>query len=227
MKQKTHRNSLKPGHKIHWYEIKEILGQGGFGITYLAFDPNLKKYVAIKEYLPIEVAVREGDFSVNPVSEGHIDQYQWGLDRFIFEAQTLSNFKHPNIVSILSVSEDNNTAYMVMEYEEGVSLKEKLGRRETIEENELLKIVLPIMDGLAMVHKAGFIHRDIKPGNIYIRKDGSPVLLDFGSARHALGEKTKTLTTLFTSGYAPFEQYFSKSDEQGEWTDIYLSLIHI
>ena len=171
--------------------------------------------------ISFSISLISGNFSVNPVSEGLTDQYQWGLDRFIFEAQTLSNFKHPNIVSILSVSEDNNTAYMVMEYEEGVSLKEKLGRRKKLEENELVKTILPILDGLEMVHKSGFIHRDIKPGNIYIRKDGSPVLLDFGSARHALGEKTKTLTSLFTSGYAPFEQYFSKSDEQGEWTDIY------
>ena len=95
-----------------------------------------------------------------------------------------------------------------------VSLKEKLGRRKKLEENELVKTILPILDGLEMVHKSGFIHRDIKPGNIYIRKDGSPVLLDFGSARHALGEKTKTLTSLFTSGYAPFEQYFSKKTER-------------
>jgi serine/threonine protein kinase len=218
---KIHRNSLKPGHKILWYEIKEVLGQGGFGITYLAYDPNLEKHVAIKEYLPIELAVREGDFSVHPVTEDRGKQYKWGLDRFITEARTLSKFKHPNIVHVFSVTEENNTAYMVMEYEEGQDLQEKLKGRQTLEEAELLKILIPIMGGLEIVHKLGFIHRDIKPDNIIIRSDGSPVLIDFGSARQALGEKTKTLTSLISPGYAPFEQYFSKSDEQGEWTDIY------
>jgi serine/threonine protein kinase len=221
MGNKIHRNSLQPGYKLHWYEIKEILGQGGFGITYLAYDANLDKYVAIKEYLPIELAVREGDFSVHPVSENHGKQYTWGLDRFITEARTLSKFKHPNIVSVLSVSEENNTAYMVMEYEQGQSLQEKLSGKKTLEESELLKILIPILGGLDQVHKSGFIHRDIKPDNIFIRADGSPVLLDFGSARQALGEMTKTLTSLVTPGYAPFEQYYSKSDEQGPWTDIY------
>jgi len=218
---KIHRNSLKPGHKILWYEIKEILGQGGFGITYLAYDPNLEKHVAIKEYLPIELSVREGDFSVHPVSDDHEKQYKWGLESFIKEARTLAKFKHPNIVHVFSVTEENNTAYMVMEYERGQSLQEILKGRKTLEEAELLKILIPILGGLELVHKAGFIHRDIKPDNIFIRRDGSPVLLDFGSARQALGEETKTLTSLVSPGYAPFEQYFSKGNKQGEWTDIY------
>ncbi len=102
---KIHRNSLKSGHKVLWYEIEEVLGQGGFGITYLAYDPNLEKHVAIKEYLPIELAVREGDFSVHPVTEDRGKQYKWGLDRFIAEARTLSKFKHPNIVHVFSVTE--------------------------------------------------------------------------------------------------------------------------
>ena len=221
MGSKTHRNALKPGHKILWYEIKEILGQGGFGITYLAYDPNLDKNVAIKEYLPIEIAVREGNFSVHPVTEDYDKKYSWGLERFISEARTLAKFEHPNVVRVLSVTEENNTAYMVMAYEEGQSLKEKLQGRKTLEETEILKILFPILSGLEIVHKAGFIHRDIKPDNIFIRKDGSPVLLDFGSARQALGEETKTLTSLVSPGYAPFEQYFSKSDKQGAYTDIY------
>ncbi len=218
---KIHRNSLKPGHKILWYEIKEILGQGGFGITYLAYDPNLEKHVAIKEYLPIEIAVREGDFSVHPVTEDRGKQYAWGLERFISEAQTLAKFDQPNVVRVLSVTEENNTAYMVMTYEEGQSLQQKLQGKKTLEEAEILKILIPILGGLETVHKAGFIHRDIKPDNIFIRNDGSPVLLDFGSARQALGEETKTLTSLVSPGYAPFEQYFSKGDKQGAWTDIY------
>lgn len=123
---KSHRNSLKPGHKLLWYEIKKILGQGGFGITYLAHDLNLFRDVAIKEYLPIEIAVREADFSVHPVSEDHDEKYQWGLDRFISEARTLAKFRHPNIVRVHSVFEDNNTGYMVMHYEHGESLQEKL-----------------------------------------------------------------------------------------------------
>ena len=221
MGSKIHRNSLKPGHKIHWYEIKDILGQGGFGITYLAYDSNLDKNVAIKEYLPIELAVREGDYSVHPVSEERGERYKWGLDRFIKEARTLAQFDHPNIVRVLSVTEGNNTAYMVMAYEHGQTLQKKLDGKKTLEESELLKIVIPILGGLEQIHEAGFIHRDIKPDNIFIRNDGSPVLLDFGSARQALGQQIKTLTSLVTPGYAPFEQYYSKTEQQGPWSDIY------
>jgi len=219
--EKIHRNSLKPGYKLHWYEIRHVLGQGGFGITYLAYDSNLDKLVAIKEYLPIELAVRERDSSVHPITEDRGKNYQWGLERFIKEARTLSQFSHPNIVRVYAVFEENNTAYMVMEYEHGESLQSILTQRKTMEEAELLSILLPILGGLDLVHQAGFIHRDIKPANIFIRKDGSPVLLDFGSARQALGAQTKTLTSLVSPGYAPFEQYYSKSDAQGSWTDIY------
>ena len=221
MGEKVHRNSLKSGHKLHWYQIEKILGQGGFGITYLAYDSNLHKNVAIKEYLPIELAVREGDYSVQPVSEDRGEQFQWGLDRFLNEARTLAQFDHPNIVRVHAVFEDNNTGYMVMNFEQGTSLGEKLKGRKTLEEAELIKYLIPIMGGLEQMHGAGFIHRDIKPDNIFIRTDGSPVLLDFGSARQALGGQTRTLTSLVTPGYAPFEQYYSKSNEQGPWTDIY------
>ena len=216
-----HRNSLKPGHRLHWYRIEKVLGQGGFGITYLAHDFNLDHEVAIKEYLPMELAVRERDSSVQPASDTHGERFKWGLDRFMAEAQTLARFKHPNIVRVLAVFEANRTGYMVMEYEHGDTLHEILTRRQTLEEEELLNIVLPILGGLEKVHERGFIHRDIKPANIFIRKDGSPVLIDFGSARQALGAETRALTTLVSPGYAPFEQYFSKGEQQGPWTDIY------
>ena len=220
MTEPIHRNSLKPGHRLHWYSIEKILGQGGFGITYLARDFNLNQEVAIKEYLPMELAVREQDFSVQPASDTHGELFKWGLDRFMTEAQTLARFKHPNIVRVLAVFQANGTGYMVMEYEEGDSLKDILARR-TLEEDDLLNIVLPILGGLEKVHERGFIHRDIKPANIFIREDGSPVLIDFGSARQALGAETRALTTLVSPGYAPFEQYYSKGEQQGPWTDIY------
>ncbi len=221
MGDKIHRNSLKPGYQLHWYRIEKILGQGGFGITYLAYDFNLDRKAAIKEYLPIELAVRERDFSVHPVTEDQGEKFRWGLDRFITEARTLAKFKHPNIVHVLNVFEENNTAYMVMEYEQGESLQDILSRRKTLEEAELINILIPVLGGLQKVHEAGFIHRDIKPANIFIREDGSPVLLDFGSARQALSMATQTLTSLVSPGYAPYEQYYSKSDQQGPWSDIY------
>jgi len=217
----TSRNALTPGYKLHWYIIKDILGQGGFGITYLAQDTNLNQLVAIKEFLPIEMAVRENDASIHPVSGEQGENYHWGLERFISEAQTLARFKHNNIVRVMTVFTENNTAYMIMEYEHGRGLHELLKAKGRLEEAELMTIILPILDGLEQVHAAGFIHRDIKPPNLYIRDDGTPVLLDFGSARQSLGEHTRTLTTLVSPGYAPFEQYVSKSDKQGPWTDIY------
>lgn len=221
MASKEHRNALPPEYKLHWYQIDRVLGQGAFGITYLAHDINLQRHVAIKEYLPTELAVRDGDQCVYAVSSEHAEQYESGLARFISEARTLARFEHPNIVRVLNVFEANGTAYMVMSYEEGESLKQRIARRGTLEEQELLHIVLPVMDGLEKIHAAGFIHRDIKPANIFIRRNGSPVLLDFGSARQALHARTTTLTNFVSPGYAPIEQYASKSDKQGPWTDIY------
>lgn len=206
---------------MHWYVIEQILGQGGFGITYLAKDTNLGQRVAIKEFLPVELAMRERDASIHPVSSEKGDEFEWGLERFMSEAKTLARFKHPNIVRVLTVFQENNSAYMVMEYEQGKGLHEILKQCKTLPEQELLKIILPILDGLAAVHASNFIHRDIKPANIYIRDDASPVLLDFGSARQSIGERTHTLTTMVSPGYAPFEQYVSKSNKQGPWTDIY------
>ena len=221
MTDKKHHNALLPGYKLHWYVIKEILGRGGFGITYLAQDTNLNRNVAIKEYLPVEFSFRDSTDSVNPMDPKDEQHFKWGLERFIVEAQTLAKFEHPNIVRVISVFEENNTGYMVMSYEYGIELQSTIQNGKTLPEQELLKIVFPLLDGLEMIHDAGFIHRDIKPQNILIRPDGTPVLIDFGSARQSLGQKTKTLTSLVSPGYAPFEQYYSKSDKQGPWTDIY------
>jgi serine/threonine protein kinase/tetratricopeptide (TPR) repeat protein len=215
------RNALQPGNMLHWYRIEKVLGQGGFGITYLATDTNLDHKVAIKEYLPLEFAVRDSTNSVHPASTSHDERYRWGLERFVSEARTLAKFKHRSIVQVLSVFEANNTAYMVMEYERGKSLQEVLDARKTLTEEELTRLVKPLLSGLELIHAQGFIHRDIKPANIFVRQKGPPVLLDFGSARQALGTRTRTLTTIVSPGYAPFEQYYTKSDRQGPWTDIY------
>lgn len=206
--------------RLHWYVLERVLGQGGFGITYLAKDTNLDQRVAIKEYLPVEVATRLPDSTVRPRTEELRDRYRWGLERFIQEARTLARFDHPNIVRVLSVFEFNCTAYMVMRFEEGGTLSALLDRRGTLPEAELMRVLLPILDGLELVHNAGFIHRDIKPDNIHIGGDGRPVLLDFGSARQSLGS-SNTLTILIAPGYAPFEQYYSDPSAQGPWTDIY------
>jgi serine/threonine protein kinase len=214
-------NALPGGSTIDRYTVHNILGQGGFGITYLAHDKDRRQLVAIKEYLPTDLAVRNADGKVVPLTDDHREDFVWGLTRFIAEARILSKFEHPNVVSVLGVYETNGTAYMTMRYEEGASLAKILERGATLDENWLKKMVLPIIDGLSDVHGAGFIHRDIKPGNIYVREDQSPVLLDFGSARRTDGVATRTLTTLVSPGYAPFEQYYARSDKQGPWTDIY------
>ena len=218
---KRHLSALKKGQKLHWYEIHDIIGQGGFGITYLAYDQNLAHEVAIKEYLPIDLAIRTKNGTIAPVSDQHHERYYWGLERFLDEARTLGQFKHPNIVRVRNVFEANNTAYMVMEYEMGDSLQEILNNRKTLEETDLKSIIFPIIDGMKIVHAAGFIHRDIKPGNVFIRFDGEPVLLDFGSARQSIEQDNQSLTSVFSRGYAPIEQYHSSEEAQGPWTDIY------
>ena len=213
-------DALPARYRLHWYVLERVLGQGGFGITYLAHDSNLDRHVAIKEYLPSEVARRRSDATAHPRADTLADRYSWGLERFLSEARTLARFDHPNIVRVLSVFEANNTAYMVMRFEEGEDLATLLDRRGTIPQEQLTACLFPVLDGLQLIHRSGFIHRDIKPENIYVRHDGSPVLLDFGSARQSFGNP-QTMTILVAPGYAPLEQYYGDAKSQGPWTDIY------
>ncbi|MEO5346245.1 MAG: SUMF1/EgtB/PvdO family nonheme iron enzyme [Magnetococcus sp. YQC-9] len=219
-----HRNALPSGYRFHEYRIDGVLGVGGFGITYLGWDESLRQQVAIKEYLPNEIAVREGA-TVYAKSEKEREDFEWGRVRFVEEARTLVNFHHTNIVRVYRLVENlNNTAYMVMGYEDGASLEALLSRQTPpYDEKTLLGMVFPLLDGLEEVHRAGFLHRDIKPGNIYIRRrDESPVLLDFGSARQALGGKrSRSLSVVVSVGYAPIEQYESDPKLQKAYTDIY------
>ena len=214
--------TLPVDYGLNIYKIKSILGQGGFGITYLAHDSSLDRDVAIKEFMPQGMATRSEDYTLHSVDadDESVCTLEWGLERFIREAKTLSKFNHPNIVRVHTVFEANNTAYMVMSYEKGVSFQEILKKGQP-SEDDLTDMIMGILDGLEGMHAEGFIHRDIKPGNIFIRADGSALLLDFGSARQAIGEETHTLTKIASPGYAPFEQYYGRSDMQGPWTDIY------
>lgn len=218
-----HKNALLPGYELEAYTIESLLGHGGFGITYLARDRLLEKLVAIKEYLPQEFAMREGCSTVVVKSNREQDKklYQWGLKRFVAEARNLARFNHPNIVRVLRFIEANNSAYLVMDYERGQSLQDYLDNHGYgLEEPDLRAIFLPVLEGLRAVHENGLLHRDIKPHNIYLRADSSPMLIDFGSARVALGEKSRSLVVVFTPGFAPYEQYFSRGN-QGPWTDVY------
>ena len=215
------RHALPKGYEIEGYRIEKVLGAGGFGVTYLAHEIAINRRVAIKEYLPNGIAARgRDDVSVHPISAADRENFQWGLDRFRKEAQTLVTFRHNNIVTVYRYFEANGTAFLVMAYEDGESLAKILERAGTLTEDEINDLLGPLLDGLAHVHGVGFLHRDIKPGNIYIRRDGSPVLLDFGAARQALGGRSQSLTSIVSAGYAPFEQYTTRGN-QGAWTDIY------
>ena len=214
-------NALPQGYRLQEYELVRVRGQGGFGMTYLGFDHNLDKAVAIKEYLPADIATRTGDNSVAPQASQFRGDFEWGLGRFLDEARTLARFDHRHIVKVHRFFEAHGTAYIVMEYAEGETLSAFLARKGTLSEAELKTILYPVLDGLEVVHRADFLHRDIKPDNIIIRdEDNSPVLLDFGAARQAIGAKSRPITSIITPGYAPIEQYSTQGD-QGPWTDIY------
>lgn len=210
--------ALPAGQTVFEYQIEKVLGGGGFGITYLAHDVNLQLPVAIKEYFPADLAVRGADHAVRPRSPETNAQFNWGLERFIEEARALASFRHPNIVRVLRYFKEHGTAYIVMEYESGDPLKHWLADHPGLSQSSLLQIVFPLLDGLEAVHKLNFLHRDIKPDNIYMRADGTPVLLDFGAARRLTGGQE--MTNIVSPGFAPFEQYHSKGN-QGPWTDLY------
>ena len=215
-----YQHALPVGTRVESYEIRDVLGVGGFGITYRAFDHDLQCDVAIKEYLPSQFAVRHGDATVTPKTDGDAQAYDYGLKRFLEEARTLAKFREPHIVRVVRYLEAHHTAYLVMDYEAGESLSAVLSREMHLDEERIAAIVVPVLESLRVVHAKNILHRDIKPANICLRRDGTPVLLDFGSARQALENKSQGLTGVVTPGYAPIEQYFSDG-KQGPWTDIY------
>ena len=214
--------SLPDGHLINEYVIDKLVGVGGFGLTYLATDQNLNLPVALKEYFPTDIARRGGesddDTSIRPTADSNRETFQWGLTRFLDEARTLATFRHPNIVRVMRFFQANATAYMVMEFVQGASLTDWMRTRRPLPQAAIERIALPLIDGLGTIHRTSYLHRDVKPSNIYIREDGSPVLLDFGSARSTSGGGE--LTAVVSPGYAPVEQY-SESSAQGPWTDLY------
>src|SRR5712671_1785761 len=193
-------NALPTGYTLkEEYRIEAMLGAGGFGLTYLAHDVNLNTKVAIKEYLPADFAVRSEDQSVQPKTASVQVSFDWGLKRFLEESRTLASFRHPNIVRVMRFFEANGSAYMVMEFVEGAALPDWIKERRPLGEAQVAALAAPLLDGLEVVHNAGFLHRDIKPANVYVREDGSPVLLDFGSARVQASEHTAVVSP----GYAP------------------------
>ena len=217
-----HVNALPPGTRFEEYRLDAVLGAGGFGITYRAYDANLDKFVAIKEYLPVEFATRTEASTVVPHSNANAQDYHWGLTRFLDEARTLARFDHPHLNRVHRFFESNGTAYMILEYVQGETLADQLSRERQLPEESLQRLLEEVLSGLEVMHEAGYVHRDIKPGNLMLREeDGSAVVLDFGAARQAVGQRSKAITSILTPGYAPVEQYDSQADDVGPWSDIY------
>lgn len=214
--------ALPSGYELDEYVIDHEIGSGGFGVTYKGYDKNLNRVVAIKEYFPFDLASRGQRHTVSPKTQAasDISDYRWGLDGFIQEARTLALFEHPSIIRVVRYIERNNTAYIVMEFADGQDVSNLLSQRGVLSIDEVKSLIVPIIEGLAIVHAAGMLHRDIKPANIRIRASGAPVLIDFGAARQAIGARSRSISTVFTAGYAPIEQYSSRGN-QGPWTDIY------
>jgi serine/threonine protein kinase/tetratricopeptide (TPR) repeat protein len=215
---------LSKGTELHKrYRIEGLLGHGGFGITYLSRDLQLNIHVAVKEYLPRQLAGRSADQrQVSVFSGDERKHFEYGLKRFLDEAQAIARFdNHPNIVNVKDYFEENDTAYMVMSYVEGVNLKTYLERKGGKLPFELaLSIMMPVMDALREVHGAGILHRDVSPDNVYLATSGQVILLDFGAARYFTTEYSHSISLILKAGYAPEEQY-RRRGKQGAWTDAY------
>ena len=223
-------NTLAVGYRLHQYRIETVLGAGGFGITYKAVHEALQTRAAIKEYFPVEWSYRDRD-DVNvlantqgalPTSEiGEELCYAWGLERFLNEARILAQVNHPGVVRVRDFFEANGTAYIVMDYEDGEPLSQMLQREKTLGEEQVRRLLNDVLPALEAVHAQGYLHRDLKPANLYRRADGRTILIDFGAARQALGRRSKSVTSVFSPGYSPIEQYLVDGKGYGPWTDIY------
>ena len=216
--------ALPPGTVVREWRLEDVLGVGGFGIVYRGRGIYFGELVAIKEYFPSSISERDAEDTVVPIGSDVEEVHALGLKKFVEEAKLLWNLstpsRHPNIVSVRSLFEVHGTAYMVMDFEDGVSLSKLLKDGRRFNERSLWNIIQPIAEGLDRAHRVGVLHRDIKPPNILINNDGRPVLIDFGSARFEAAEATSTTVTFHTPPYAAIEQYV-KTYAQGPWTDVY------
>lgn len=215
---------LPIGMRLTEFEITGYVGDGGFSIVYLAWDHSLERQVALKEYMPSSLASRSSDTRVFPRSERHRDTFDAGLKSFINEGKLLAQFDHPSLVKVYRFWEAHGTAYMVMPYYEGLTLKDTVrAMSQPPDEAWLLGVLDPLMTALSVIHREQCFHRDIAPDNVLLLAgSGKPLLLDFGAARRVIGDKTQALTVILKPGYAPFEQYAEDSSmRQGAWTDVY------
>ena len=211
---------LPDGHQLLNYRISSVLSCGGFSIVYLAYDEN-DQPVAIKEYLPAQLALRQGGAALPSIAEENLATFRYGMRCFFEEGRALATLSHPNVVRVLNFFRANETVYLVMRYERGRTLHEHIHvRRGTVRENFIRHVFTLLLNGLREVHAQKLLHQDIKPANIYIRNDGTPVLIDFGAARQTFTAGAPKLNPMYTPGFAPPEQYRDR-DQLGPWSDVY------
>ncbi|MEZ3498727.1 serine/threonine protein kinase [Pantoea sp. KPR_PJ] len=221
--QKAVPNALPAGYRFNEFEIKEVIGGGGFGIVYRAWDHQLERTIAIKEYMPVSLAVRAEDLSLELRGERYQKLFNAGLNSFIQEARLLARFNHPGLLHVLRFWEQNGTAYMGTLYYSGMTLKEwQITTPECVNEAWIRRLLPPLFGAINTIHQAGYLHRDISLDNIQIQENQLPVLLDFGSARKEIGNLSDETEIMLKPGFAPIEQYSEEGEnEQGPWTDIY------
>ena len=219
----TNVDALATGTEITGYVITGLIGQGGYGVVYVARDAATGRTVAIKEYLPSAIAGRLANGNVAPRGKDMVVAYATGLKGFLREAQLLSELGHPALVAVHRAWEQNGTAYMAMAYYPGKTLRDvRLALRESMNETHIKALMMPVFEAVAELHAHRVIHRDISPDNILVMANGATVLLDLGAARQVLGGMTQALTTILKPGFAPIEQYVEDgSMEQGRWSDVY------
>jgi serine/threonine protein kinase len=214
------RGTLPAGTRLRNYELLSVLGHGGFGITYYAKDTTLGREVAVKEYLPTTLALRENGSTVVPRSTQFAEDFIWGRERFLEEARILATLEGaPAVVRVYDFLEANGTAYMIMGLARGDTLEQRLKRDGKMSPEIIQRMLDRLLDGLDAVHKTGFLHRDVKPANIILNAKNNPTLIDFGASRSSMADRTAAMTAIFTPRYAAAEQL--TSDKQGPWTDIY------
>ncbi|MEK9802485.1 MAG: serine/threonine-protein kinase [Curvibacter sp.] len=219
----THVDALPPGTRLSEFEIQGLLGVGGFGLVYRAYDTSLLRTVAIKEYMPAALATRLDGITVSVRSSVDEGTYRSGLQSFIAEARLLAQFDHPSLVKVYRFFEAHNTAYMVMPLYSGMTLKQARSQMVAPPPEEWLRTVLwSVLQGLHVLHRSDALHRDVSPDNIFLQDIGPPVLLDLGAARRAIHDKSHKLTAILKVNYAPIEQFAEAEDlQQGPWTDLY------